>query len=252
MLWSKRILTALAAAAVLLCLPGQPSALSQMQSSAPATSSSSATPSPTPAAVGKPPAPEFFVLIDPGHGGDDKGAVLAPRLFEKDLTLSLARVLRKELEERGIAARLLRDSDTTIGLERRAELSNQQHESLYIALHAAEPGRGVHVYTALLPAPQPAVGNFLPWGTAQAAALPRSNAMAGAVTSELQKRDVRTLNLQAFLRPLNNVVAPAIAVEVAADRADPRSFLNPKLQSTVAAAVATGVEQNRNHFGARK
>ena len=192
------------------------------------------------------------MLIDPSHGGDDKGAVLAPKLFEKDLTLSMARVLRKELEERGITARLLRDSDTSISLERRAELGNQQHESIYIALHAAEPGRGVRVYSSLLPVAQPAAGAFLPWERAQSAALARSNAMARSITRELEKRDFKALELQAFLRPLNNIVAPAIAVEMAADAGDVRSLLNPKLQSAVAAAVASAVQQNRDRLGAWK
>lgn len=192
------------------------------------------------------------MLIDPSHGGDDKGAVFAPRIFEKDLTLSLARLLRKELEERGISARLLRDSDTTISLEHRAELCNQQHESLYIALHAAEPGRGVRVYSSLLPDPQPGIGSFLPWDSAQSAAVGRSNVVARSIARELQKRDFKVLELQAFLRPLNNIVAPAIAVEMAADRADVKSLLNPKVQSVVAAAVASAVEQNRDRLGARR
>lgn len=253
MLWSKRVLNAGTAGAVLLCLLCGPGAVSQIASSGPATAAAPpATPSPTPAATGKPPAPEFFVLIDPSHGGDDKGAVLAPKIFEKDLTLSLARLLRKELEERGISARLLRDSDTTISLEHRAELCNQQHEALYIALHAAEPGRGVRVYSSILAAPQPAVGSFLPWESAQSGAIARSNAVARSISRELQKRDFKTLELQAFLRPLNNIVAPAIALEMATDRADVKSLLNSKVQSAVAAAVASAVEQNRERLGARR
>jgi N-acetylmuramoyl-L-alanine amidase len=252
MLWSKPLLKACAAGGLLALVCGISSAVPQAHTPAPATSArSAAIPSPTPTA-GKTPSPDFFVLIDPSHGGDDKGAVLAPRIFEKDLTLSLARVLRKELEERGIAARLLRDSDTGIALEHRAELCNEQRPSLYIALHAGEPGRGVRVYSALLPSPQPSVGNFLPWDSAQAGALERSNAVARAVARELQKRDLKTLDLQALLRPLNNIVAPAIAVELATSRADIRSLANPKLQSVVAEAVADAVEENRNHLGERK
>jgi N-acetylmuramoyl-L-alanine amidase len=177
---------------------------------------------------------------------------LAPKLFEKDLTLSFARVLRKELEDRGIPARLLRDSDNTITLERRAELCNQGHASLYIALHAAEPGRGVRIYSALLPSAKPAAGTFLPWDSAQAGALAQSNAIAQAVARELQKRELKTLSLQSFLRPLNNIVPPAIAVEIAGDHADIRALSSPRMQSTVAAAVATAVEENRSHLGARK
>src|SRR4029077_19316057 len=64
-------------------------------------------------------APEFFVMIDPSHGGVDKGANFGGKLLEKDITLRLARELRKELEDRGIPSRMLRDSDVDIALERR-------------------------------------------------------------------------------------------------------------------------------------
>ncbi|HSK45767.1 MAG TPA: N-acetylmuramoyl-L-alanine amidase, partial [Candidatus Binatia bacterium] len=70
--------------------------------------------------------PEFFVMIDPSHGGNDKGATLGGKLAEKDITLRLAREVRKELEERGIAARLLRESDIDLSLDRRAEITNEQ------------------------------------------------------------------------------------------------------------------------------
>ncbi len=55
-------------------------------------------------------------MIDPSHGGNDKGANFSGKLMEKDITLRLARELRKELEERGIAARLLRESDIDLSL----------------------------------------------------------------------------------------------------------------------------------------
>ena len=54
---------------------------------------------------------ESFVMIDPAHGGDDKGATLGGKLLEKDFTLAMAHELKKELLARGIPARLLRSSD---------------------------------------------------------------------------------------------------------------------------------------------
>jgi N-acetylmuramoyl-L-alanine amidase len=192
------------------------------------------------------------VIIDPSHGGDDKGVVFAPHVFEKDVTLSMARLLRKELQDRGIAARLLRDSDSGIPLERRAELCNQQRPSLYVAVHAGEPGRGVRVYSPLLPSVQQPVSGFLLWDAAQAPVLKNSNAIAGAVTRELQKKDIKTMDLKAFLRPLNNIVAPAIAVELAANHSDVHSLESPRLQSAVATAVASGIAQARTRLGARK
>jgi N-acetylmuramoyl-L-alanine amidase len=238
---------------MLLCWPGLSQGRQQPESTTPSASPApSPTASATPSADEKSTQPELLVIIDPSHGGDDKGVVFAPHVFEKDLTLSVARLLRKELQDRGIAARLLRDSDSGIPLERRAELCNQQRPSLYVAVHAGEPGRGVRVYSPLLPAVQQPSSGFLLWDAAQAPVLKNSNAIAGVVTRELQKKDIKTMDLKAFLRPLNNIVAPAIAVELAADRSDVHSLESTRLQSAVATAVASGIAQARNQLGARK
>jgi N-acetylmuramoyl-L-alanine amidase len=215
------------------------------------------SPSTTPAASAQPAGetqrrtPEFFVMIDPSHGGDDQGASFGGRLVEKEITLALAKELRKELEERGIAARLLRESDADVSLERRAEITNEQHASLYIAFHAGRPGKGVRVYAPLLPNPQPADGHFLPWESAQQGALDRSNTLAQAVAKELQKKGLTVASLGMPVRPLNNIVAPAIAVELAPDPENVRSLESQKLQNTVVSAIASGIAQVRGPMGSR-
>ncbi|MGE5324181.1 MAG: N-acetylmuramoyl-L-alanine amidase [Actinomycetota bacterium] len=236
-------------AAVLLGLLSLSPASVQQQPPPPVRPSPATIPSGPPGAASTPAQPGFLVVVDPSHGGADKGAVFAPRIFEKDITLSLARMLRKELETRGVAVRMLRDSDVKMDLDHRAELCNHQQPALYVALHAGEPGRGVRVYSSFLAVTETAVGRFLPWDSAQAKSLQRSQAVARAVTRELQKRDLKAVQLQAFLRPLNNVVAPAIAVEIAVDRTDVRSVENPKLQGTVASAIASAIEQVRDRPG---
>src|SRR5690349_19341515 len=97
---------------------GQP-ATSQPAAPAAAPTPASQT---APSAENQRRAPEFFVMIDPSHGGVDKGANFGGKLLEKDITLKLARELRKELEDHGIPSRMLRDSDVDIALERRAEI----------------------------------------------------------------------------------------------------------------------------------
>jgi N-acetylmuramoyl-L-alanine amidase len=208
--------------------------------------------SPKGATSTKPTQPEPFVMIDPSHGGEDKGVIFTSRIMEKDVTLTLARGLRKELQERGIDARLLREGDTTLSLEHRAEISNQQRPALYVALHAGEPGSGIRVYSALLPAHQPNAGNFVSWDSAQAASLERSLYIAKTIAAELKRKEVRSSNLQAFLRPLNNVLAPAIAVEFAVNRNDARSLDSMKAQSSTVSALASAIAQSRMHWGAHK
>ena len=195
---------------------------------------------------------EFFVMIDPSHGGYDKGASFGGKLAEKEITLRLARELRKELEERGIAARLLRDSDIDLALERRAEITNEQHAGIYVALHAGRPGRGVRVYSSLLSDPQqPLAGRFLPWESAQSGALNRSQAAAHAVAGELRKKGLTVASLGMPVRPLNNIVAPAIAVELAPEGDDPQSMESQKRHNTVASAIASGIAQVRGQMGVR-
>ncbi|HEY2499664.1 MAG TPA: N-acetylmuramoyl-L-alanine amidase [Candidatus Angelobacter sp.] len=193
--------------------------------------------------------PEFFVMIDPSHGGNDKGASLGGKLMEKDITLRLARELRKELEERGIAARLLRDSDIDVGVERRAEITNEQHAGIYIAIHAGPPGKGVRVYAPLLvDSQQPLAGRFLPWESAQSRALNQSQTIAQAITTELRKKGLTAVSLRMAVCPLNNIIAPAIAVELTPeDEAAPLPE-SQKQQNTVAAAVAQGIAQVRSQM----
>jgi N-acetylmuramoyl-L-alanine amidase len=184
-------------------------------------------------------------MIDPSHGGDDKGASLGGKLLEKDVTLVLARELRKELEERGIPARLLRDSDTDVSLERRAELTNQERAAVYVALHAGPPGNGVRVYVSLLPSAPSQEGRLLPWEAAQAASLRKSTALAQVVAHDLTRTGLPVVSLAAPLRPLNNLVAPAIAVEWATGRENPHPVENQKTLSALASAIAAGIARAR-------
>jgi N-acetylmuramoyl-L-alanine amidase len=195
---------------------------------------------------------EFFVMIDPSHGGYDKGANFSGKLLEKDVTLKLARELRKELEDRGIPSRMLRDSDVDVPMERRAEITNEQRAGIYVALHAGRPGHGVRVYTPLLADPQhPAAGRFLPWESAQATALDRSRVAGQAITSELRKKGMNVATLRIPIRPLNNIVVPAIAVELAPDGNDLQSLESPKRNAGIASAIASGIAQVRGQIGPR-
>jgi N-acetylmuramoyl-L-alanine amidase len=209
-----------------------------------AAGQSPATPLGTPRADAGSEAPEYFVMIDPAHGGEDKGAVLEGKLLEKDFTLSLAHELKKELQARGIAARLLRDSDVTVALERRAEIANENHAGLYVALHAGAPGTGIRVYSSALPPVAVSAGRFLPWESAQAPAVERSRALVRVVAPALRKRGLQVAVLASPLRPLNNVTAPAIAVELT-PAAVGQHQTSSKLRTTVASAIAEGIAQAR-------
>jgi N-acetylmuramoyl-L-alanine amidase len=214
---------------------------------APATSPQSSNP---PNAPAPPVARHYFAVVDAAHGGDDRGETLSSTLVEKDVTLVLARSLRQELESRGISTLVLRDSDANLTLEQRAILSNTNRAAIYISLHAASIGRGVRIYTAMLPYGGDDRGPFRSWTTSQRTSLPLSQTMAASVAAEMQKRQIPVRTLTAPLRPLNSVTGAALAVELAPQGSDVMQLTAPDYQQLITSAVATAVANARDNLGA--
>lgn len=76
------------------------------------------------------------IVIDPGHGGDDPGAVVNfSNLHEADHTLTTAQYLKQELEALGATVVLTRTNDTSVSLAERANISNQEQANAFISLH---------------------------------------------------------------------------------------------------------------------
>lgn len=195
-----------------------------------------------PAAQPKAPAgPRFFVLIDPAHGGSEIGAAISPTLPEKDVVLALARRVQRELSNRGVSAGLLRNSDIAITLDQRAISANAARPAVYVAIHAANSGRGVHVFTTLVDPESLTSRDFLPWERAQAAYLDLSAAVAGSVAAELESRQLPNVSLAAPLRPMNNIAAPAFAIEIASPSENVNDISSAAYQDQVAQAIAAGI-----------
>jgi N-acetylmuramoyl-L-alanine amidase len=91
------------------------------------------------------------VVIDPGHGGHDTGAIGKQGTREKDVTLAISRKLAAALRERGLEVILTRDDDRYLKLEARAELANEARGDLFISIHCNSAAnrklRGVETYT---------------------------------------------------------------------------------------------------------
>lgn len=80
---------------------------------------------------------ELVVAIDPGHGGKDVGAVGASGVMEKDLTLAMAKELKRQIDAQpGMKAVLTRDGDYFVSLSRRPQLARQLNADVFLSLHA--------------------------------------------------------------------------------------------------------------------
>ena len=191
----------------------------------------------------------ILAVVDPAHGGDERGAALTDTLAEKNVTLGFARLLRHELEIRGFAVALLRDGDSSLTLDQRAAAANGARAGIYISLHAASQGSGARVYTALLPVEGTSKGIFHAWNAAQAPALPISRIVSAAIVAEMQKRAFPVRASSASLRPLNNVFMPAVAVELAPGADGVADLISANYQQRAASAIADAVVSVRDRLG---
>jgi len=88
-------------------------------------------------AAGGPPRNRRLVIVDPGHGGRDHGAIGPNGTREADIALELARRTATALEKRlGVDVILTRDSDVFITLRDRAALANTENADLFLSIHA--------------------------------------------------------------------------------------------------------------------
>ncbi|MEO8878739.1 MAG: N-acetylmuramoyl-L-alanine amidase [Polyangiaceae bacterium] len=91
-----------------------------------------------------------IVVLDPGHGGSDPGAIGPTGVREKDVTLAIAMLAAKALARDGVSAVLTRDTDRFVSLEERTARANAAGADLFISIHcnaAERPGkRGVETY----------------------------------------------------------------------------------------------------------
>lgn len=79
----------------------------------------------------------LVIAIDPGHGGQDPGAIGLTGKREKDVTLAIGRELARQINATpGLKAYMTRDSDVFIPLPRRAQLARQAKADMFISIHA--------------------------------------------------------------------------------------------------------------------
>jgi len=94
----------------------------------------------------------MVIVLDPGHGGNDPGAV-SGSLREKDLTLKISQYTKAELEKyNGVIVKMTRTTDTYLGLSERTAIAKNYGADLFISQHlnsAASSANGAEVFVSL-------------------------------------------------------------------------------------------------------
>jgi N-acetylmuramoyl-L-alanine amidase len=176
--------------------------------------------------------PIGLVVIDPGHGGKDSGAISATGHYEKTLVLAVAKALAGLLRESNVEVRMTRKSDVFIPLDDRAALANRLGPDLFVSIHADAAGnhraKGFTVY--------------VPRRQARASSSYRAGKCAARqLACVAPSRGVRQHNKR--LRVLEKTRCPAMLVELGflSNPAEARRLDSRDYRAKLAAALADAI-----------
>jgi N-acetylmuramoyl-L-alanine amidase len=198
------------------------------------------------------------VVLDPAHGGTDGGARINDHLEEKDVTLALAGRLRSLLAARGFTVVSTREDDlgarsgTPLSTDQRAEMANRAHAVACLVLHASPAGNGIYLGTSALGSPLAAVAQTssgnpaapsspVTWDRAQELYVPQSLGLANQLRTVLSRESLPLASGRVALRPLDNLMCPAVSIEIGplrVDGSDATPVSDGDYQQRVAEAIA--------------
>jgi N-acetylmuramoyl-L-alanine amidase len=202
------------------------------------------------------------VVLDPGHGGQDSGAMCGG-VLEKDLTLDVARRIDRLMDSEGIATLMTRLGDTYVSLADRAAFANRVRNCIFVSIHFNEDNQavssGVETYYA---AHQITAGSFLAswlpflWRPLSDSPNLESQNLAGFIQEALVARtralDRGTQAKQFFV--IANVTSPAVLIEggFLTNKEDISKLASEDYRDQMAAAVADGILRYRAAANQRK
>lgn len=193
-----------------------------------------------------------LVVVDPAHGGQDKGVELSKRFYEKDITLAIAKLLKKDLDSsKNVRVLLTRSADKNVSASDRVKIAKRADIDLFISLHVnsgfGRKSSGFEVYFS----------GFKSSSTAKNASKEILNDM---VTTKYLNESVRIAqiiqkNMEKIFRRkdrglrsgpiliLEGLTIPAVVLEIgfATNTKDRRKLLNKTTQESIAKVLARSI-----------
>jgi N-acetylmuramoyl-L-alanine amidase len=204
------------------------------------------------------------VVLDPGHGGFDKGAV-SPYGYEKDYALDVARQLRPLLQGKGFRVIMTRESDVFVPLELRAHIANTTRDSIFVSLHFnatdQDPGAtGFEIYS-LTPRGAPstyednltlAAVNIQNGNSVDNASIELSSCIYHSLLGHIGEFDRGIKRARFAVLRLTKV--PAVLVEggFLTERGESQLIAKPEWRKKLADAICIGIDNFRTLAGAKK
>ncbi len=230
-----------------------------------------------------PPAPRprsiETICIDPGHGGEDFGAIGRSKLKEKDITLKIGLRLKKLIESKtGLRVIMTRDKDSEVSLNTRASIANNQRAQMFVSIHVNSSFRksafGSETYFVSLQATDPealelaqkenqnaedpgeAIQNdelkMILWNMAQTEHIRESSKLAEYIQNELnallgtRDRGVK----QAPFRVLMRAAMPAVLIEAVfiSNASEEKKLQREDFLDKIALAIYNGINKFIYHY----
>ncbi len=169
------------------------------------------------------------IMLDPGHGGKDSGAVGLGGLREKDVVLPISKTIADVLSQNGIQVVLTRNSDYFITLPGRVKMSRQANANLFVSIHANAVANRPHVS---------GIETFFYSPNSKKLAQAVQNNILGRI-GNLRNRGVKRARFYVLRK--NSI--PAILVETGFVTGTEDNFRlrNPEYQKRMGEAIANGI-----------
>lgn len=181
----------------------------------------------------------YKVVIDAGHGGNDVGAT-RDGIYEKNITLSIAKMIEKNLKNKDVKTTMTLDKDKTVSLQERCDISNETRPDLFVSVHVNSS-----VNSAIY-------GVETHWWKQD------SIALAETVHKHLSKnfnkwktKDRGLFKSQFYV--INHTEAPAILVEIGfiSNENEREAISAQKRQTEIAKAITEGIMEYLKNKGAK-
>ncbi len=173
-----------------------------------------------------------IVMVDPGHGGPDPGAIGIGGLREKEIVMSISQQVASLLDRQGVQAVLTRTGDYDLDLQPRVAMAERMNADLFVSIHANA-----------ISLSRPDISGLETYYYSSAGGLRLARTIHNSILQsvDIKDRGVRTARFYV----LRKTSMPSVLIEVGfvTGREDAAKLSNPDYQSQMAQAIARGILQ---------
>lgn len=185
------------------------------------------------------------VMIDPGHGGSDPGAIGVTGLYEKEVNLAISLMVREELANKGYRVLMTRDQDVALSLQERIDIANEAMPDILVSIHANSfrspdvSGTLVLYYDNRYP-----LASY-PASEAMARLTPQSRALAQSILEEAVKATGMTnrglMESSVYMVRMGSFPSALIETAFLSNREDEKKLRDEQFRLKMAKGIANGI-----------